>query len=326
MEEHEEIVADLLKNNIINDIDTLTFVSKLTTSQINGIAKNGGQRQMVFKEKRLMIDNNQLYYYTTDEKSDVTYYFLSGWGVPSTIVDMYGLTTRLNNGNSNIVVIERFGQGKSDKIKSERTFENVLQEIHQIIEKDQSPKKVLIGHSLGGFYAFEYAKTKGGIDEIILLDVVPMTSNITRFLYNINYLYVYFFDILKKFELLKNASIYDLAKLEKIKDIEKVPKKYQDIAECFCKNDIYNVTVKNEFKYFKKSIKKLYLNTQNLNNLRITNIVRKQTYKMSLKMKKVLKRQGVKMCLINVGKSSHYIHNENPDKVANFILKLDKNS
>ena len=74
-----------------------------------------------------------------------------------------------------VVTYDRGGYGWSEKAETERTGENIVQELYTALKKEgiEGPY-LLVGHSLGGMYSRLFAQTyRDEVAGIILLDVRP---------------------------------------------------------------------------------------------------------------------------------------------------------
>lgn len=87
-----------------------------------------------------------------------TIVLLPGLGTGSPVLDYTPLTKELEN-DYRVVVIEPFGYGLSSHTKRDRTSANIVEEIHEVIEKLNIDSFILMGHSLGGIYGLNYAAT-----------------------------------------------------------------------------------------------------------------------------------------------------------------------
>jgi len=138
-------------------------------------------RIMLSKEKKLLepfdgvqmveVDGHKMSIYTEGE-GEHTIVFMSGYGTQSPILDFKPLYTRLSN-DYKVVVIEKFGYGFSDSIDGERSFETILRQDREALEKAgiKGPY-ILCPHSMSGIEAMlwevEYPEE---VEAIIGLDM-----------------------------------------------------------------------------------------------------------------------------------------------------------
>lgn len=119
-------------------------------------------RIMLIKEKKLLepfegvqmveVDGHKMSIYTEGE-GEHTIVFMSGYGTQSPILDFKPLYTRLSK-DYKIVVIEKFGYGFSDNVDTERSFETILKQDREALEKAgiEGPY-ILCPHSMSGIEA-----------------------------------------------------------------------------------------------------------------------------------------------------------------------------
>lgn len=81
---------------------------------------------------------------------------LHGAGVLSPILEFKALSNLLAK-NYKVLVIENFGYGFSDCITKERTVENIVDELHEVISSIGYKQYILMGHSISGVYSLYYA-------------------------------------------------------------------------------------------------------------------------------------------------------------------------
>ena len=80
---------------------------------------------------------------------------LTGAGSPSPVLEMAPLSEKLS-GDFTVVTIEYFGYGLSDIVKSNRTIENICEEIHAVLQQLGYTRYVLMAHSISGIYGLYY--------------------------------------------------------------------------------------------------------------------------------------------------------------------------
>lgn len=86
---------------------------------------------------------------------DQTIVLLPGQGTPSPVLDFKPLIDELST-DYKVVAIEPFGYGLSDETDKERTTENIVNEIHQAVQKLNLDHYILMGHSITGLYGASY--------------------------------------------------------------------------------------------------------------------------------------------------------------------------
>ena len=99
---------------------------------------------------------------------------LPGLGSPSPVLEFRPLAEELGK-TCKVITMEPFGYGLSDPADTERSIENIVEELHACLEKIGVRRYYLMAHSISGLYSLYYANTypeevRGfiGIDETIL--------------------------------------------------------------------------------------------------------------------------------------------------------------
>jgi len=85
-----------------------------------------------------------------------TIVILTGFGTPSPVLHYKPLSNALSE-KYRVITLEPFGYGLSDVVDEERTINNVVTELHKVIEQIGLGKYYLLGHSLGGLYGLYWA-------------------------------------------------------------------------------------------------------------------------------------------------------------------------
>jgi len=84
-----------------------------------------------------------------------TIVLLPGYGTASPVLDFKPLIDELSP-NYRVVAIEPFGYGLSDVTDKERTTENIVNEIHEVLQQLKIDRFILMGHSITGIYGIDY--------------------------------------------------------------------------------------------------------------------------------------------------------------------------
>ncbi|KEP25380.1 alpha/beta hydrolase [Bacillus zhangzhouensis] len=84
-----------------------------------------------------------------------TVVLLPGYGTASPVLDFMPLVNELSP-YYRVVVIEPFGYGLSDDTDKVRTSQNIVDEIHECLQKLNIKKYTMMGHSISGIYGLEY--------------------------------------------------------------------------------------------------------------------------------------------------------------------------
>jgi len=113
---------------------------------------------------------------------------LPGLGSPSPVIEFKALSSFLAN-KYKVITIEYLGYGISDRPDTERSLENIAEELHYCMTELKCDKYILAAHSLSGIYCLYYAnkypnEVEGfiGIDSSVpqqIEDAKLMDANIT---------------------------------------------------------------------------------------------------------------------------------------------------
>ncbi|MBR4223470.1 MAG: alpha/beta hydrolase [Oscillospiraceae bacterium] len=117
------------------------------------------------------IDGHDMCVYTQGE-GDHTLVFLSGSGTPSPILDFKSLYDQIGDG-CRVVVIEKFGYGFSDIVDEERSFDTMLRQDREALEKlGIGAPYILCPHSMSGLEAIQWAQEyPDEVEAIVGLDM-----------------------------------------------------------------------------------------------------------------------------------------------------------
>ena len=90
-------------------------------------------------------------------KGQDTIVLLPGQGTASPYLDFKPMVSELKK-NYRVVVVEPFGYGLSSQTNRKRSVANITEEIHEIVKTLGLKKYTLMGHSIAGLYAVNYAQ------------------------------------------------------------------------------------------------------------------------------------------------------------------------
>lgn len=108
--------------------------------------------------KRVDVNGTKLNVYTEGD-GDVTIVILSGGGVTAPVLEYKPIYSRMS-GKYRVAVIEKAGYGLSDKMRTQRTLENIIAEDRGALKASGiEPPYVLAAHSYSGFEAVYWANT-----------------------------------------------------------------------------------------------------------------------------------------------------------------------
>ncbi|SFE74991.1 Pimeloyl-ACP methyl ester carboxylesterase [Paenibacillus algorifonticola] len=92
---------------------------------------------------------------STHGEGEETIVLLPGYGTAAPALDFKPLIEQLSPFYK-VVVIEPFGYGLSDLTDKERSTENIVSEIHDVLQSLQIDRYILMGHSISGIYGLDY--------------------------------------------------------------------------------------------------------------------------------------------------------------------------
>jgi len=108
--------------------------------------------------KKIEVNGHQMSFNIVGEMNNKTIVILPGLASPSPIIEFKPLTENLSD-KYKIVIPEPFGYGYSDIVGTNRTIENIINELHECTMKLGIEEYYLMGHSLGGLYSLKWANT-----------------------------------------------------------------------------------------------------------------------------------------------------------------------
>ncbi|WP_338551349.1 alpha/beta hydrolase [Paenibacillus sp. KS-LC4] len=120
--------------------------------------------------KLYKVHGENMHVYTGGQ-GDVTVVMVSGWGTASPYVDFSPLYERLAP-HVKFAVYDRFGYGYSDTTDKKRDIDTITDEIHDALKAaGQKPPYLLAAHSLGALETIRYAqKYPDEVQGIVMID------------------------------------------------------------------------------------------------------------------------------------------------------------
>ncbi|PTA83853.1 alpha/beta hydrolase [Bacillus sp. Nf3] len=125
---------------------TVYFVNLISNEREKGKIEDYGQK--------VLMDGKQMNVLIQGDGKE-TIVLLPGYGTASPVLDFMPLVNELSP-YYRVVVIEPFGYGLSDDTDKVRTSQNIVDEIHECLQKLDIHKYTLMGHSIFGIYGLEY--------------------------------------------------------------------------------------------------------------------------------------------------------------------------
>lgn len=106
--------------------------------------------------KKMVINGNLMSYDIVGGNNNNTIVLLNGMGSPSPIIEFKPLAEALSD-RFKVITLEPFGYGFSDRVETNRTMDNSIAELRECTKKLGVDKYYLMGHSMGGIFALEWA-------------------------------------------------------------------------------------------------------------------------------------------------------------------------
>jgi pimeloyl-ACP methyl ester carboxylesterase len=111
-----------------------------------------------------VIDGLRMNYKIVGETNKPTIIALTGFAAFAPTIEFKSLYDSLSD-KFRVIILEPFGYGFSAVINKDRTLENYVSELHQLIKQFDIEKYYLMAHSIGGLYSIEYANNYA--DEVL---------------------------------------------------------------------------------------------------------------------------------------------------------------
>lgn len=167
---------------VLKVILVVLLIGLLSWISFHHIANYFAERNLKVNQSFVTINNHAMHYSKRGSGRE-TIIMLPGFGTPLPTIDFEPLIKKLEDDYS-IYVIEPFGYGLSDVIDTERTIENISNELHDAIQQLDIDHYYIMGHSISGVYSIHYIdqypnEVKGfiGIDTSVPLQDVVLTGN-----------------------------------------------------------------------------------------------------------------------------------------------------
>lgn len=133
---------------------TVLVVFVASVYVVNLISNEREQGKIEAYGQKVLVDGKQMNVLIQGDGKE-TIVLLPGYGTASPVLDFKPLVKELSP-YYRVVVIEPFGYGLSDDTDKARTSQNIVDEIHECLQKLNIKKYTLMGHSISGIYGLEY--------------------------------------------------------------------------------------------------------------------------------------------------------------------------
>ncbi|MDR3307742.1 MAG: alpha/beta hydrolase [Coriobacteriales bacterium] len=245
--------------------------------------------------------------------------FLGGYSQPFALADYYGLIERLSE-KYKVLLIDLMGYGNSDIAKERWGFSKNLEVIDEVISRLALHGFSIAGHSLGGNYALCYALTNPDkVERIVLLDTYPYMNNL---LLSINRIFFFFIQRMVKKARKKGDITYKQVaeKMGYTTGVEKyIPDEIITELENLATMNFLNQNVIDELSDTAKTLKIAF--KQKPVAVPCLAFCRSLTFG---SVKRLKRKHFPDTEIIHLGKTSHNIHIDNLDVVAEKILSVSR--
>ena len=130
-------------------------VGLATTTIVNVMATEAEAQQIKPYGQKVDVDGKEMNVLVAgDGPEDIV--LLPGFGTAAPALDFEPLVSDLAT-DHRVIVVEPFGYGLSDGTDRERTTENIVTEVHDALVALDVDDYTLMGHSIAGVYAIEFA-------------------------------------------------------------------------------------------------------------------------------------------------------------------------
>lgn len=141
---------------VVTAVAAVIAVGLTTTTVVNAVATEAEKDRIRPYGQPVEVDGRSMNVMVTGTGTE-TVVLLPGFGTSSPVLDFAPLVPGLAE-DHRVVIVEPFGYGLSDGTDAPRTTENIVTEVHEALEELGIDEYVLMGHSIAGIYALEYAQ------------------------------------------------------------------------------------------------------------------------------------------------------------------------
>lgn len=277
------------------------------------------------------VDGKSMHVYAEGEGA-VTVVLVSGWGTVMPYVDYYPLMKQLSP-HVKVVVYDRFGSGYSDLTDRKRDIDSITDEIHDALEKSgQRPPYIFVGHSLGSLEAVRFAQRyEGEVQGLLLIDggtpeyyaemsPVPMTvlSYAQRLMIHSG-----------AARLLSYSDSFMNSMNDQRNELLKVPEQLRELDRIATLRLAVNKNVRDEIRHSQDNARTIIEHGKAAGDkklkLPLTALTADYFGHTDVKWKETQpgwKDWSVESTVLTVKDTHHYVHQYEPERVAEEILKL----
>ncbi|WP_256939821.1 alpha/beta fold hydrolase [Arthrobacter sp. BF1] len=145
---------------VIATFVAVVIATLATTTIVNASASRSEASKIKSYGQRVSVDDKNMNVLIQGDGAE-TVVLLPGFGTAAPALDFTPLIAELAP-HYRVVVVEPFGYGLSDTTDKPRTTQNITTEIHTALSKLNISRYALMGHSIAGIYALDYANRYRG--------------------------------------------------------------------------------------------------------------------------------------------------------------------
>ncbi|MBF4617873.1 alpha/beta hydrolase [Clavibacter sp. VKM Ac-2873] len=147
---------------IVAVLVALPVLTLATTAIVNAVATPRDLAAIAPYGERVPVDGKEMNVVDsgTGDPGAETIVLLPGLGTAAPALDFQPLISALDD-THRVVAVEPFGTGLSDQTDTPRTAAAIVDEVHAALQHLGVDRYVLMGHSISGVYALEYAERYG---------------------------------------------------------------------------------------------------------------------------------------------------------------------
>ncbi len=154
---------------VIAALVAVVIATLATTSIVNASASKSEASKIKSYGQRVSVDGKNMNVLIQGEGAE-TVVLLPGFGTAAPALDFTPLIAELAP-HYRVVVVEPFGYGLSDGTDKPRTTHNITTEIHMALASLNIDRYALMGHSIAGIYALDYAnRYRGELTSFVGID------------------------------------------------------------------------------------------------------------------------------------------------------------
>ncbi|GAB1155042.1 alpha/beta hydrolase [Paenibacillus illinoisensis] len=142
----------LLKIIAVIAIAIVLFLSIVYITNVT--SRNSEAKKIESYGQHVSVDGKNMNVLIQGEGKE-TIVLLPGYGTAAPALDFKLLIDQLSPFYK-VVAVEPFGYGLSDETEKERTTENIVSEIHEVLQQLDINRYMLMGHSIAGIYGIDY--------------------------------------------------------------------------------------------------------------------------------------------------------------------------